>query len=103
MELIESVFFREELQSELFEELRECFDLPEDSELSPAAALSSETMGKLSSSSQLHLKNSPRVELYGLHGLPFTYFKSLVNQNLKTSSIRSRGSSEVPIAMKVFG
>jgi len=48
-------------------------------------------------------KNSPSVELYGLHGFPFTYFRSFVNQNLSTSSIRSNSSSESPIAMNVFG
>ena len=54
-------------------------------------------------------KNSPRVELYGLQGLPLTYFcdhhervyiihevwleltRSLVNQNLRTSRLLSRG------------
>jgi hypothetical protein len=48
-------------------------------------------------------KNSPSVELYGLHGFPFTYFRSFVNQNLSTSSIRSNSSFESPIAMNVFG
>lgn len=48
-------------------------------------------------------KNSPRVELYGLHGFPFTYFRSLVNQNRNTSNILSRASSASPIAMNVFG
>ena len=61
-------------------------------------------------------KNSPRVELYGLQGLPLTYFcpypvstfhdkskhpacltRSLVNQNLKTASMRPRSSSESPM------
>lgn len=46
----------------------------------------------------LTLKNSPRAELYGLHGFPCIYLRSLVNQNRKTSSIRSRGSSESPIS-----
>ena len=76
--------------------------------------------GAVSSTSQLHYleisyelinpllvfhtrKNSPSVELYGLHGFPLTYFKSFVNQNRSTSSILSKGSSESPIAMKVLG
>lgn len=60
-------------------------------------------------------KNSPSVELYGLHGLPLMYFcpgvqhvfhggppqsqctRSLVNQNLNTSSIRPSSSSDFPI------
>jgi hypothetical protein len=59
------------------------------------------------------LKNSPSVELYGLHGLPLTYFyaqvntlpdisamhhtKSFVNQNRSVPSMRPRASSESPI------
>lgn len=49
------------------------------------------------------LKNSPRQELYGLHGFPFAYFRSFVNQNLRASSMRSTGSSEVPMAMNALG
>jgi hypothetical protein len=49
------------------------------------------------------LKNSPRVELYGLQGLPLTYLRSLVNQKRRTSSMRSRDSSESPMAVKVSG
>lgn len=48
-------------------------------------------------------KNSPRHELYGLHGLPLAYFRSLVNQNRRTSNMRSRGSSDVPMAIKALG
>ena len=60
-------------------------------------------------------KNSPSVELYGLHGLPLIYFcnrlsqtitqkrsqskytRSLVNQKSKTSSIRPSASSDLPM------
>lgn len=79
--------------------------------------------GALSSASQLHykteytfsdmprkesdgphtLKNSPRQELYGLHGFPFAYFRSFVNQKRRASNMRSTGSSEVPMAMKALG
>lgn len=51
----------------------------------------------------LTLKNSPRVELYGLQGFPLTYFRSFVNQNRRTSSILSNSLSESPMAMKVLG
>lgn len=79
-------------------------------------------LGALSSASQLHyttwhnqrhatkgkrgahtLKNSPRQELYGLHGLPFAYFRSFVNQKRRASNMRSTGSSEVPMAMNALG
>lgn len=65
---------------------------------------------------RLTLKNSPSVELYGLHGFPLMYFylmlstivlyttpstgihtRSLVNQNLNTSSMRPSGSSDLPM------
>lgn len=49
------------------------------------------------------LKNSPRHELYGLQGLPLAYLTSLVSQKRTTSSMRSKGSSEVPIPTKAFG
>jgi hypothetical protein len=69
----------------------------------PAAGFLVLIDGALSSASQLHRKNSPRHELYGLQGLPLTYFRSFVNQKRRTSSIRSRGSSEVPMAAKALG
>lgn len=93
--------------------------------LPPAVSSFVAILGALSSVSQLHytqdhqqvhlkmtcltrcrgntLKNSPRQELYGLQGLPFAYFKSFVNQKRQTSSMRSTGSSEVPMAMKALG
>ena len=62
---------------------------------------------------RLTRKNSPNAELYGLHGLPLTYFwfcqnavlqtqatshtRSLVNQNRRTSSMRPSSSSDFPI------
>lgn len=49
------------------------------------------------------LKNSPRQELYGLQGFPLAYFKSFVNQKRRTSSMRSTGSSAVPMATKALG
>jgi hypothetical protein len=58
-------------------------------------------------------KNSPSVELYGLQGLPLTYFysgvsaaslascvqptRSLVNQKRKQPSMRPKSSSESPM------
>lgn len=37
------------------------------------------------------------------HTFPLTYFRSFVNQNLNTSTMRSKGSSESPIATKYSG
>lgn len=91
--------------------------------LPPGARSFVPILGALSSVSQLHcgmenrqpvcldivtataitLKNSPKQELYGLQGFPFAYLRSLVNQKRRTSSMRSRGSSEVPIATKALG
>jgi hypothetical protein len=49
------------------------------------------------------LKNSPREELYGLQGLPLTYFKSFVNQKRKQASRRPSSSSESPMLAKMSG
>ena len=49
------------------------------------------------------LKNSPRVELYGLQGFPLTYFRSLVNQKRKHASRRPSSSSESPMLAKMSG
>lgn len=64
-------------------------------------------------SQELTLKNSPRTELYGLHGFPLTYFytwsviqtvsvsrqrtKSLVNQKRRTSNMRPTSLSARPM------
>lgn len=52
---------------------------------------------------KLTLKNSPKHELYGLQGLPFAYLRSFVSQNRMTSSMRSSGSSELPMPTKALG
>jgi hypothetical protein len=49
------------------------------------------------------LKNSPRVELYGLQGLPLTYFRSFVNQKRKQARRRPSSSSESPMLAKMSG
>lgn len=59
--------------------------------------------GAFLSASQLHRKNSPRHELYGLQGFPLTYLRSLVNQKRSTSNMRSTESSAVPMAAKALG
>lgn len=52
---------------------------------------------------QRTLKNSPRVELYGLQGLPLTYFRSFVNQKRKQARRRPSSSSESPMLAKMSG
>jgi hypothetical protein len=78
-------------------------DLIDEALLPVPLALLVAIRGAFFSASQLQRKNSPKHELYGLQGLPLTYFRSLVNQKRRTSSMRSRGSSAVPMATKAPG